>query len=184
MPILQQVQKVYDNILMPYKYEVNFLKNGKTETLKFEFKANNLKHLLGIHKIKPYDDKTRHPGQLIYNRIKNGTLMFSHLQSDPACKDITTRIIHLLELSYLFNDSITKHIYEFDKRKYRGRTGIKSKYIIYNDKISFSLNFGLAKNNQKAYIYPETWFIRERDKDRYINGQNKYDIISINKTKI
>lgn len=184
MPILQQVQKVYDNLLMPYRYEVSFLKNGKVETLKFQFKADNLKHLLGIHKIKPYNNKIRYPGQLIYNKIKNKTLLFSHLHSKPACKDITTRIIHLLELDYLFNDSITKNIYEFDKNIYQGSTNIKSKYIIYNDKISFSLNLGLARNPHKSYIYPETWFIRDRDKDKYIKGQNKYDIISIKKTKI
>lgn len=184
MPILQQVLKNYENILMPYEYELTFKNSlGQIGVIKIEFKKENLKHLLGIHKIPPYDNNQRYSGNLVFNQIKNNTLKYSNLLTQSKSEEVTVRIIHFLELSYLFEENILKNIYLFDRTNFTGRTNIKAKYILYLDKVCFSLNFGIALDMIKNYYYPETWFINERDKDKYIKNQEKLDIISIKKIK-
>lgn len=196
MPILQQVLKTYENVLMPYKYEITYLDSHKNkETINLEFKHDNIKHLLGIHKIPPYDEiirdrrtgksVPRYPGKLIFQQIKSGKLKYSNLLNQSKSEEVTIRIIHFLELSYLLDSNFTKKLYSFDPSKYNGNSKINSKYIVYSDKIAFSLNFGIASriNNGKSYYYPETWFVRERDKNKYIENQDEFEIISIIKTK-
>lgn len=204
MPILHQIQKIYDTQLLPYRFEIDVIKGVNTvkrkikkyksgkeryfkyemETLKFEFKEENLKHLLGIHKIKPYNNHTRYSAKLIYNQIKNKSLLYSHITKQNKSDEVSIRSIHFLELSYLLNHLITDKIYYFDAKKYKGNTQIKSQYIIYNDKGNFALYFGLAIDAQKGYIYPETWFIREMNKDDIISNQQCYNIAAIRQIKI
>lgn len=196
MPILQQVLKTYENILMPYKYEINFKDSKENiETIIIEFKHDNIKHLLGIHKIPPYDEsfknrKTgklvpRYSGKLIFQQIKSGKLKYLDLLNQSKSEEVTIRIIHFLELSYLLDSNFTKKLYSFDSTKYNGHSQINSKFIIYLDKVSFSLNFGIASSskNGKTYYYPETWFVKERDKDKYIENQEEFEIVSICKIK-
>lgn len=196
MPILHQVQKVFQDLLLPYKYEIDVLKKYETvkrkstkkmspsqktflipiiETLKFEFKPEDFKHLLGLHKTLPC---SRYTPTLLYTKILHKQITYSNIPN-PNADDIAKRIIHFLELTYLLNDNISKKIYYFDSTKYPGRTQIKSKYIIYLDKENFSLNFGLGIDPTLNYIYPETWFVRERKKDAYILNQDCYNIIQI-----
>ncbi len=190
MPILNQVLKNYENTLLNYKYEIKFIDENKIEqSISFEFKKDNLKHLLGLHKISQYNlkdknNKPRYPASLIYKKIKEKQITYKDIQSTTKSDEVSIRAIHFLELSYILDDRLTNTIYLFKKNKYNGKTQIKSEYILYMDKGSFSLNFGIAKDPIKRYYYPETWFINERNKEKFIKNQTKLKIKAIIKTKI
>ncbi len=197
MPILNQLHKIYTNNLMGKKFIITYDENGINKKLKLEFKKEHLKHILGLHKIPPYNEMKkikgknipRYPAEMLYRKIANKTITLANIMNHSTSDEVLIRAIHFLEMEYVLNDKISDKIYLFDKSKFNGKTNINSNYILYIEKQNFSLHLGLKIvkhiSSTEMEVIPETWFFRETlgssSCDDYVKNQINYKIISIEK---
>lgn len=157
MPLLKKIQKEYDKNIRPYVFHVN-LADGRS--FSFNFKKDNLKHLLGLQYI--YDESW--PGGVIYQKIKKGKITLKTIQSFPAYNGIENRILNFSRIKDLFE---TDKLIEFDVTKLKN-CSLKTKFMFFNSTSGETLHLGIAEDGS---YYPETWFIRTQDKDKYIKNQ-------------
>ena len=174
MSLLLKIVKDFDEHLKPYEFIIE-LDNGKI--IEFNFKKENIKHLLGLHKT--IFDKFY--ATIIYKKIKKRQITLEKLKNDKNYSDIETRVLKFSRIKDLLNLKVGDEIIEFNSSLLK-KCKLKSDYIIYNEETGETLHLGLARGNGK--YYPETWFIREsKDFDKYIKGQKRVTIKSFNKIK-
>ena len=159
MSLLLKIIKDFDNYLRPYQFVIE-LNNGKI--IEFNFKKEQIKHLLGLHKT----IFNKFYSTLIYKKIKLGEITFEKLKKNKNFSDIETRVLNFARIKDMLNLKIEDEIIEFDASLLKN-CKLKSEYIIFNQETGETLHLGLAKENNK--YYPETWFIGEgKQSDKYI----------------
>lgn len=174
MSLLLKIIKDFDEHLKPYEFIIE-LDNGKI--IEFNFKKENIKHLLGLHKT-IFD---QFYATLIYKKIKKGHITLEKLKDDNNFSDIETRVLKFARIKDLLNLKSGDEIIEFNNSLLKN-CDLKSEYIIYDEETGETLHIGLAKGNTK--YYPETWFIREnKEPDKYIKGQKRIKVKSFQKIK-
>ncbi len=173
MPILNQLHKIYTNNLMGKQFIITYGENGINKKLRIEFKREHLKHILGLHKIPPYNEIKnikgkkipRYPAEMLYRKIANKSITLADIMNHSTSDEVLIRAIHFLEMEYVLSDKISDKIYLFDKSKFNGRTSLNSNYIRYIEKQNFSLHLGLktVKNISlvEMEVIPETWFLEK-----------------------
>jgi len=174
MSLLLKIIKDFDEHLKPYEFIIE-LENGKI--IEFNFKKENIKHLLGLHKT----IFNQFYATLIYKKIKKGHITLEKLKNDNNFSDIETRVLKFSRIKDLLNLKPGDKIIEFDNSLLIN-CNLKSEYIIYDEDTGETLHLGLAKSNVK--YYPETWFIREgKEPNKYIKGQKKIKIKKFEKIR-
>lgn len=139
--------------------------------INFQIAKKRLKHLLGFQ----HTSYRRFPAELIYSKIKNGSLTLKKLEKDKNYKIVKSRILNFTKIIDLLKLTPDDFIIEFNCLLLEN-CKLKSKYIIYQDNGNNILHLGLADNNN---FYPETWFVRDKrlkNIDIYIRGQKQVKI--------
>lgn len=174
MSLLLKIIKDFDEHLKFYEFIIE-LENDKI--IKFNFKKEHIKHLLGLHKTL----FNKFYATFIYKKIKQGHITFEKLKKDKNFSDIETRVLKFSRIKDLLNLNPGDEIIEFNSSLLTN-CNLKSEYIIFNKNTGGTLHLGLAKGSKK--YYPETWFIREnKNSDKYIKGQKKIKIRNFKKIK-
>ncbi len=172
MPQLKKILLKYDKNIRPYIYKIE-LEDGRN--FSFTFKKENLKHLLGLH----YIFNNSFSASLIYQQIKKEKLTLTFIKSAYPFyyKDIEIRVLRFEKLELLFN---TTEIIEFDSTKLLN-CKLKSSFLLFDKSTGEVLHLGLA--DKTGIYYPETWFIRTQDKEKYIKNQKILKMILTKENK-
>lgn len=171
MSLLYKLVKDFDEHLRPYRYIIEF-ENEKI--IEFDFKKIHLKHLLGIHKTRY---RNFYPS-LVYKKIKDKKITLKKLETDKFYSDIETRVLNFSRIKDLLNLEEGDEVIEFDSSLLNS-CDLNSEYMIFNQETGESFHLGIADEDGKHY--PETWFTRNRDIDRYIRNQKRIKIKRIQK---
>lgn len=164
------------NQLLNKKYILHIEDDLKLE---LTFSKDNLKHLLGLHKLSDVTF-TNNEALVVYNLIKKGIINDSILRKSIKFPLIEERILYFHIIPILLQSKI---IIDFDPSKIPDKTYTsklqKTKYILYNHlENGFVAHLTLAERacNTSKY-YPETFFIEHSN--MYISDQELKDIIKI-----
>ena len=132
MSLLLKIIKDFEEHILPYEFIIE-LTNGNS--IIFNFKKKNLKHLLGIHKT-IYDNLN---ANLVYSHIKKSKITLKNLKGQKTFSDIETRVLKFARIKDLLNLKPGDEIIEFNS-SLLPNCDLKSEYIIYtihNNRIIF-----------------------------------------------
>lgn len=152
--------------------------------LELTFSKDNLKHLLGLHKLRDVSF-TNNEALVVYKLIKNGIINDSILRKSSDYSRIEERIIYFHIIPVLLHSKI---IIDFDPSKIPDKTYTSklknTKYILCNRlENGFVVHLTLAEREYNTFrYYPETFFIEHSNmyiSDQELKNITKIEIISL-----
>lgn len=152
---------------------------SNSESVRLIPKAGHFKHLAGLHKLTDLDFISHEQrasvlfAKALLGEISHDDLNCSRFFNSEAKERIESlsRVSEVLTLGSLA-------VYGFDRDKCTANVSFKSDILFFKDDgHEFFITFGIAKDKEGTYYYPETIFYRF---DRaYIAGQNIVSITNI-----
>ena len=175
MDALKKAADVYRQ-LAGHEYIITFSNN---ESVRIIFKTSNFKHLACLHKFIDLDFiSTEQRASILLKKVLTGEITATDLscscffnQEERDRIESLSRIHEVLVIGGLA-------VYGFRRDICKARVRFKSDILFFKDDgRSFFITFGIAKDKEGTYYYPETIFYRF---DRtYIENQNIVSIINI-----
>lgn len=162
MDKLQEVTKYYKDNLKKQKYELYAGRKGQQIHLSFDFDIAQLKHLMGLHKLKDMPYFAEESSNNLLRRIEKGELSIDKISSSSQFSKIKSR----LECVFKINEMITTARYIY-KSKDGCFHGINADYMLsYKDNNLGNIHIFLKENGNNQ-IVPISIF--NCDSDRYNN---------------
>ncbi|VYU68060.1 hypothetical protein [Clostridium butyricum] len=188
---LKLIQEFHDEFLGKYIFMYK-LNNGLE--LKIRFYAENLPHLLGIHKVvKDRKMQKFYKGEKGYNGIVNRQITIDNLKKlDNQLKDkdkqlaaITSKITCFHLIPKLLNEC---KVVKFYPDRVKGTCTIKSEFILFHEELGLKLHLGVLKDTYNSTVYvPETFIVkgpRDRDRNRLTDKQEFKSVVERDKILI
>lgn len=168
MDVLRQAAAAYAQ-LIGKEYQFTF---SSGTGLRVVFKAENFKHLAGLHKLKDvyWFASEQYGATRLFKMACSGQINEAQLKNSRFYDvEARQRLESLCRIAELFAlDGCV--IYPFDRQKCRVRVSFRSDAIFFKPEDGdYYITFGAAKDARGQYHYPETLFYRFND--AYIAGQ-------------
>lgn len=164
------------NTLLNKKYVLHIEGNMQLE---ITFSKHNLKHLLGLQKLKDINIVTENKAPVVYNLIKKNIVNDKLICGSQYYSKIEERILYFYLIPTILQSKI---IVDFDPSKipdsYKSKLQ-ETDYILYH-RIDSTTNAHLTlseKDEQKHKCYPETFFVEHSQ--MYLTGQDFKDILNV-----
>ena len=176
MDLLKQAAVIYKSLI---NKEYHFVLSGGA-AIRVIFKADNFKHLAGLHKLSDlyWFASEQYPSIRLLKMVLRDKIMDADLTRSRYFDDSAkNRLMCLYRISELFVPSASV-VFPFDSTKSPLNISIKSQVLFFKpDSGDYYITFGAAQDASGLYYYPETLFYRQDD--AYITGQNIQTISSV-----
>lgn len=169
---IKECLAVYNKLLN--KQYILHLENGIT--INVVFSKANLKHLLGLHKLKDIRLIAESSGTQAYKLLQKGIVHDRQIQNSHYYKLIEERLLYFHLIPSLLNSKI---IIDFDPNKIPNTYNSKlksTKYILYR-RVNDTAIVHLTLSCRQSQYYPETFFCEHSN--MYISEQNLLNIVKV-----
>ena len=169
---IKECLDVYNKLLN--KQYILHLENGIR--INIVFSKANLKHLLGLHKLKDIRLISESSGTQAYKLLQKGIIHDNQVQNSNYYKSIEERFLYFHLIPTLLNSRI---IIDFNPNKIPNSYNSKlkrTKYILYR-RVSDTAIVHLTLSSKHSLYYPETFFCEHSN--MYITEQNLLNIVRV-----